>query len=156
MRFVLAKRRGGLNPIALNSAQMLIGGPVLLLIALPFEGVPNLALPPVFYGQLLWLVVISAAAFAIWFHLLGKIKVSKLNLWKFIIPLSGAALSWIILPNESPTLPGLVGMGLIVIGRNGRDTRSTRGIGNLPMYAAAANPPGLRLVHISYNDILLP
>ncbi len=113
---VVAKRKGGLNPIVLNSAQMLLGGPVLLLIALPFEGLPNLALPPVFYGQLLWLAIISAAAFAIWFHLLSKIKVSKLNLWKFLIPLSGAALSWIILPDESPTLPSLVGMALIVIG----------------------------------------
>jgi len=113
---VVAKRKGGLNPVALNSAQMLIGGPVLLLIALPFEGLPNLALPPVFYGQLLWLAIVSAAAFAIWFHLLSKVKVSKLNLWKFVIPLSGAALSWIILPSESPTLPSLFGMALIIAG----------------------------------------
>jgi len=113
---VVAKRKGGLNPIALNSAQMLIGGPVLLLIALPFEGVPNLDLPLAFYGQLLWLALISATAFAIWFHLLGKTKVSKLNLWKFIIPLSGAVLSWIFIPSESPTLPALVGMALIITG----------------------------------------
>jgi drug/metabolite transporter (DMT)-like permease len=113
---VVAKRKGGLHPVVLNSAQMLLGGPVLLLIALPFEGIPNMALPPAFYGQLLWLAIISAAAFAIWFHLLSKIKVSKLNLWKFLIPLSGAALSWIILPNESPSLPSLAGMGLIVAG----------------------------------------
>ena len=113
---VVAKRKGGLNPITLNSAQMLIGAPVLLLIALPFEGIPRLALPPVFYGQLLWLAVISAAAFAIWFHLLSKIKVSKLNLWKFLIPLSGAALSWALLIEETPTLPSLIGMALIVIG----------------------------------------
>ena len=113
---VVAKRKGGLHPIALNSAQMLLGGPILLLIAFPFEGVPDLALPSVFYGQLLWLAIISATAFAIWFHLLSKIKVSKLNLWKFIIPLSGAALSWIFLPNESPTLPSLIGMMLIIVG----------------------------------------
>ena len=113
---VVAKRKGGMNPIVLNSAQMLIGGPVLLLIALPFEGLPVLTLPSAFYGQLLWLATISAAAFAIWFHLLSKIKVSKLNLWKFLIPLSGATLSWIILPDESPTLPSLVGMALIVCG----------------------------------------
>ena len=113
---VVAKRKGGLNPIQLNSAQMLIGGPVLLLIALPFEGTPNLALPLAFYGQLLWLATISATAFAIWFHLLSKVKVSKLNLWKFIIPLSGAALSWIFIPVESPTLPALGGMALIITG----------------------------------------
>lgn len=113
---VVAKRKGGLPPVALNSAQMLIGGLLLLLIARPFEGAPTLALPAVFYGQLLWLATISAVAFAIWFHLLGRIKVSKLNLWKFLIPLSGAVLSWIFLPDESPTLPSLVGMALIVVG----------------------------------------
>ncbi len=113
---VVAKRKGGLNPIVLNSAQMLIGGPVLLLIALPFEGIPNLALPLEFYGQLLWLAIISATAFAIWFHLLSKTKVSTLNLWKFIIPLSGAILSWVFIPDESPTLPAIGGMALIITG----------------------------------------
>ncbi len=113
---IIAKRKGGLPPVALNSAQMLIGGFVLLLMALPFEGAPNLALPAVFYGQLLWLATISSVAFAIWFHLLGRMKVSRLNLWKFLIPLSGAALSWILLPNESPTLPSLIGMVLIIAG----------------------------------------
>jgi len=113
---VVAKRKGGLHPVALNSAQMLLGGVVLLLIALPFESFPLLQLPAVFYGQLLWLATISATAFGIWFYLLSRIKVSKLNLWKFLIPLSGAALSWIILPEESPTLPSLAGMALIVAG----------------------------------------
>lgn len=113
---VVAKRKGGLHPVALNSAQMLVGGVVLLLIAFPVEGMPAFDLPAAFYGQLLWLATISATAFAIWFHLLSKIKVSKLNLWKFIIPLSGAALSWLLLPDESPTLPSLIGMALIVAG----------------------------------------
>jgi drug/metabolite transporter (DMT)-like permease len=113
---VVAKRKGGLHPVALNSAQMLLGGPILLLIAFPFEGIPTLSLPAAFYGQLLWLAIISATAFAIWFHLLSKVKVSKLNLWKFLIPLSGAALSWIFLPEESPTLPSLAGMVLIIAG----------------------------------------
>lgn len=113
---VVAKRKGNLHPVALNSAQMLLGGVVLILIALPFEGTPELALPAAFYGQLLWLATISATAFAIWFHLLGKIKVSKLNLWKFLIPLSGAILSWLFLPAESPTPTSLIGMALIVAG----------------------------------------
>ncbi|MDF7801662.1 DMT family transporter [Pontiellaceae bacterium B1224] len=113
---VVAKRKGGLHPVALNSIQMLLGGVILLGLALPFEGFPQIKLPVVYYGNLLWLATISATAFAIWFFLLGKIKVSKLNLWKFLIPLCGATLSWIFLPGESPTLSSLLGMALIVGG----------------------------------------
>jgi drug/metabolite transporter (DMT)-like permease len=113
---VVARRRGGLPPVALNSAQMLLGGAVLLAIAAATEGLPTLARPAVFYGQLSWLAVISATAFAIWFHLLGRVRVSRLNLWKFLIPLSGAVLSWMILPDESPNLYSLTGMALIVVG----------------------------------------
>lgn len=122
---VVAKRKGNLHPITLNSAQMLLGGVILLVLALPFEGLPKIQLPVAYYGNLLWLAIISATAFAIWFFLLGKIKVSRLNLWKFLIPLCGATLSWIFLPNESPTLPSLLGMVLIVggitIGQTGKN-----------------------------------
>ena len=124
---LVSKRKAGLPAIELNSAQMLLGGGVLLLIALPVEGAPKLALPVAFYAQLLWLATISAVAFAIWFHLLAKSKVSRLNLWKFIIPLSGAVLSWVFIPGESPTLPSVLGMALIVVGiivgQSGRDER---------------------------------
>lgn len=113
---VVAKKKGGLNPITLNSAQMLLGGPILLLIAWPIEGPIHFEQPLGFYAALLWLAIISATAFSIWFYLLPKMKVSKLNLWKFIIPLSGAFLSWILLPDESPTLSSMVGIGLIITG----------------------------------------
>lgn len=113
---IVAKQRGALPAIELNCIQMLIGGTVLLLIALPIDGVPNLALPLRFYASLLWLAIVSAAGFAIWFHLLSRQKVSTLNIWKFLIPLGGAALSWLFIPDEHPDLPSLVGMGLIIVG----------------------------------------
>lgn len=112
----VAKRKGALHPIALNSAQMLIGGVALFVIALLFEGVPRFAFPPRFYALLLWLSIISSAGFGIWFYLLSRVKVSKLNLWKFLIPLTGATLSWILLPDESPTVISLTGMLLIISG----------------------------------------
>ena len=58
----------------------------------------------------------SAAAFSIWFHLLSQVKVSQLNIWKFLIPLVGAALSWLLIPGEHPDLPTLAGMVLIILG----------------------------------------
>ncbi len=113
---VVAKRKGGLHPVALNSAQMLLGGLILLLLAFPFEGLPDMALPGVYYGNLLWLSTISATAFAIWFYLLSRIRVSQLNLWKFLIPLCGSVIAWIFIPGEHPTWPSLAGMLLIVSG----------------------------------------
>ncbi|MFC1467267.1 DMT family transporter [Verrucomicrobiota bacterium] len=113
---VVARQRGGVNAIHLNCIQMLIGGGALLLIALPVEGIPNLKLPPMFYAQMLWLAIVSAAGFGIWFQLLSKLKVSKLNIWKFLIPVGGAALSWAILPDESPDWLTLTGMAIIVCG----------------------------------------
>lgn len=113
---VIAKKRGTLPAIELNCIQMLIGGAVLFLIALPIDGVPNMNLPMRFYGSLFWLAIVSAVGFAIWFHLLSRVKVSQLNIWKFLIPLAGATLSWILIPGEHPDLPTLIGMVLIIIG----------------------------------------
>ncbi|MCK5461551.1 MAG: hypothetical protein KAI95_01000, partial [Bacteroidales bacterium] len=41
------------------------------------------------------------------------IKVSELNVWKFLIPVFGAMLSWIILVDEHPETIALIGMLLI-------------------------------------------
>lgn len=112
---VVAKKRGRLPVVELNSLQMMVGGAVLLLWALGVEGVPNMAQPPRFYGALLWLAVVSAGAFALWFHLLSREKVSRLNIWKFLIPLGGAALSWLLIPGESPDRLTLVGMVFVVL-----------------------------------------
>lgn len=113
---VVAKKRGSLPAVELNCIQMLTGGAVLLICAFCFEGVPNLNLPFRFYGSLLWLSFISAAAFGIWFHLLSRVKVSQLNIWKFLIPLVGAVLSWLFIPGEHPDWTTLGGMGLIIMG----------------------------------------
>ena len=113
---VVAKKRGKLPAIELNCIQMVLGGAVLMLCALLVDGAPNLNLPLKFYGALSWLAFVSAAGFGIWFHLLSREKVSTLNIWKFIIPLAGATLSWILIPGEHPDLPTLAGMVLIVLG----------------------------------------
>ena len=50
-----------------------------------------------------------------WYTLLSRpgIKVSDLNMWKFIIPVLGALLSWSFLPNESPDVLSILGMAII-------------------------------------------
>ena len=114
---LIAKDKDTVNALILNSAQMFIGGFLLFLVSLPVEGLPRFALPPAFYGALLWLSFLSAAAVSIWFILLKRpeVKVSDLNLWKFIIPVCGAILSWALLADESPELFSVMGMLCVAV-----------------------------------------
>jgi len=112
---IVVKYRSGLPPLLLNSAQLMTGGLGLILLSIPFEGLAFGINEPQYYISLGWLSFMSAVAFSIWFILLRRpgIKVSELNVWKFLIPVFGAVLSWIILVNEQPEAIALIGMLLI-------------------------------------------
>ena len=114
---LIAKDKKDINPIHLNAAQIFLGGILLFVISIFFEKNGTFALPLRFYAVLFWLAFISATAFSLWFMLLKlpETKVSELNMWKFIIPVFGAILSWIILPGESPSLLLVIGMLFIVL-----------------------------------------
>ena len=112
---IVVKYRFGLPPLLLNSAQLMTGGLGLILLSIPFEGLTFGINEPQYYISLGWLSFMSAVAFSIWFTLLRRpgTKVSELNVWKFLIPVFGAVLSWIILIDEHPEIIALVGMLLI-------------------------------------------
>lgn len=114
---LVARDRGDVDPVLLNSAQIFIGGFFLFIVSLPLEGLPRFSLPLPYYGALLWLAVLSALAFSLWFVLLKEpvVSVSRLNLWKFIIPVCGALLSWTLLPGESPNPVSVLGMVMIAV-----------------------------------------
>ena len=110
---LVAKEKKGMDPVMLNAIQLFLGGFFLLALSLPIEGWPDLTtLPLEYYGVLFWLAALSAIAFSLWFTLLKRpgVTVSQLNLWKFIIPVCGALLSWLILPKESANLVSVIGM----------------------------------------------
>lgn len=111
----VAKYKYDLSPLLLNSLQLMTGGLALFLLSIPLEGLNLQIYPLEYYGALLWLSFLSAAAFSIWFVLLKRpgVKVSDLNIWKFIIPVFGAILSWMILPDEHPALIPVIGMFVI-------------------------------------------
>jgi drug/metabolite transporter (DMT)-like permease len=114
---VVAKRKAAtLHSVSLTALQMLLGGGVLLAAGLVTEGGILKPLTYKFYTSLIWLAIISAGGFSIWFRLLERIPVSELNLWKFIIPIFGAALSWILLKDESPDIFSILGMLLVACG----------------------------------------
>ena len=112
---LIAKEKGMIPPLVLSSASMIIGGGTLFLFSLPVEGVGFGPKPGMYYLSLGWLSILSAVAISIWTVLLKRpgIIVSDLNFWKFLIPVFGAALSWILLPAEKPLAITLVGMLII-------------------------------------------
>ncbi|MFI3267707.1 MAG: DMT family transporter [Rikenellaceae bacterium] len=112
---VMKNKHLGVSPIALTAFANFSGGLMLLIAALLFEPI-TLNNPPVeFYFALLWLAIIPAAGFSIWYYLLGQdgVKASEINIWKFIIPIVGAVMSWLFVKGEDPAWQEVIGIIII-------------------------------------------
>ncbi len=103
------------NAIALNSCQIFLGGVGLLLLSFILEPDGDIPWTPKFTLILIYLSFMSATAFSLWFYVLkmSDVKVSEINIWKFVIPVCGALLSWGLMPSEVPTRLSLLGMVIV-------------------------------------------
>lgn len=114
---MVVKNKGKLSPMLLTMFSNLSGGLMLFFTSLFIEPTEALrsSLPLEFYGAIIWLAIIPAAGFSIWYYLLGLpgVKVSELNLLKFTIPIVGVVLSWLLLPGEYPTWSTVLGIIII-------------------------------------------
>ncbi len=114
---VVKKKQWNIPPVVLTSFANFTGGVGLLATALLFEKLPQEPFPPVFYAAWIWLAIIPAGAFSLWYGILNKpgVKVSELNLWKFVVPVTGCVLAWLLLPGEHPDAVSLIGVSVIVL-----------------------------------------
>lgn len=114
---VIARDAKHIPPLILSSFSLVIGGVLLFLVSIPFEGFSFTIPPATYYFSIIWLSFLSAAAYSIWFLLLQRkgVKVSNLNIWKFIIPVFGAILSWLLIPNESPDMASIAGITITAV-----------------------------------------
>jgi len=114
---VVSLKGKGLNPMVLSSASIFTGGIIFYIASIPLEGPLKFSFPTEYWIVLLWLSFMAAAAFSLWFKLLQRpgVKVSELNLWKFIIPVVGAILSWLLIPDEKPEWLTITGMVIITV-----------------------------------------
>ena len=112
---VVSLKSKGINPLVLSSTSLFTGGIIMYLVSIPIEGSPHGSFPLRYWIILLWLSFMAASAFSIWYKLLQRpgVKVSELNLWKFIIPVVGAVLSWLLVPGENPEWLTIGGMIII-------------------------------------------
>ena len=111
----IARDRGMIPPLVLSSSSMILGGGGLYLVSLFLEPSDPGQKTWAYFGSLAWLSLLSAVAISIWTILLKRpgIVVSELNFWKFLIPLFGAILSWLVLPEETPQILTMLGMVII-------------------------------------------
>ncbi|MDR0954100.1 MAG: DMT family transporter [Rikenellaceae bacterium] len=115
---VVKQKNSQISPIVLTAVANFVGGLLLLALSFAVEKPQfHVHWPLEFYGALVWLAIIPASAFTLWYGVLNKpgVKVSELNMWKFLIPVVGCLLSWLLLPDEKPDLPSLIGIGIITL-----------------------------------------
>jgi len=116
---IISRKSKDINPLVLSSFSLFTGGFALFLISMAVEGRTKISTPmPIQYWfALSWLSLMAAAAFSIWYKLLQRpgVKVSELNLWKFITPVSGAIFSWMLIKDEHPEWLTFVGMIVITV-----------------------------------------
>jgi len=136
---VLISREGKkMNPLVLSSFSIFTGGLFIFALSFLVEDVPSKPDFPVRYWLvLIWLAFMSAFTFSKWYQLLQRpeVKVSELNLWKFIIPVFGAILSWILVPGENAdwvTIVGIVVISLSLIYFFGVTGRKERKVEEVP------------------------
>jgi drug/metabolite transporter (DMT)-like permease len=115
---VLISMKGrNIHPLVLSSFSLFFGGVILFIISIPVETGPRGPLPIQYWMILGWLSFMASTAFSIWFKLLQRpgVKVSELNLWKFLTPVTGALLSWLLIKDENPEWLTIAGMIIITI-----------------------------------------
>ncbi len=110
-----------MNPVKLSGWQFLLGGLALIMVGFAMGGkfhINSFAQ----LGVLIWLIIVSSVAFALWTLLLRDNNVSLVSMYRFMIPIFGVILSLTLLGTEGAdfglqTLIGLVFIcgGIIVV-----------------------------------------
>ena len=107
--------KGGLGLVRLTGSQQLFGGVLLLAVAAMTEVPRHWASLSNwrFLSIVLWLALVSAVAFRIWYGIVRRYKITSVAVYWFLIGIWGAGLSVIIL-GEPLTINHGVGFALVV------------------------------------------
>ncbi len=110
------------DPVVLSGYQFILGGLVMTLGALAFGGRISITSPKAFF-VLLYLAMLSAAAYAVWGVLLQYNPVSRVTVFSFMTPVFGVLLSMLMLRSEESLVSPvnlifalvLVSMGILIL-----------------------------------------
>lgn len=130
---VVVRHNKKLSSVSLTATSCFIGGAMLYLLSLVVEPDGSYGItgyPLAFYGSLVWLAMIPALAFSLWYFILQLpgVKVSEINIWKFLVPVFGVVLSWVMLSDEKPNVYTILGiiiisLSIIILQRGSNDEK---------------------------------
>jgi drug/metabolite transporter (DMT)-like permease len=103
-----------MDTLTLTAIPLGLGSVVLLMIALPLEGIPTISLQTT--GVIIWLAVVNTAiAYVIYYHSLQQLTAFEQNVIFNISPLSTVMLAWIFLGERISSVQ-IAGMFVVVFG----------------------------------------
>lgn len=102
------------DTLSLTAYPLAIGGGLLLLVAIPIEGLPHASLQT--WGLVAWLAAINTAlAYVLYNHSLQVLTAFQMNVLLNLAPLFTALMGWMLL-SEHLTLLQFVGMVVVIVG----------------------------------------
>lgn len=124
------KAAAKIDPVITTGYYLLIGGAMLVAIALPLGGKISFASPKA-DACLVYLAIVSALAFLIWTELLKHNDASKLSIFKLMTPIFGNVFSAIVLHENIFTFVHLLSVFLVASGIAVVNTTSLNNIRSL-------------------------
>jgi len=102
------------DTLSLTAYPLAIGGGILLLIAIPFEGIPTASIQT--WGLMLWLAAINTSlAYILYNHSLQVLTAFQMNVMLNLAPIWTAIMGWFFL-NEHLNLLQFIGMVVVMLG----------------------------------------
>lgn len=71
---------------------------------------------PFGWGLFIYSALLSSAAFALWYSILKYNPAGEISMYKFIVPVSGAIMSSIFIPEENLSLATIAALALVALG----------------------------------------
>jgi drug/metabolite transporter (DMT)-like permease len=104
------------HPVVMTAWQMFLGSLLLVVTGLPGLQSQNMIFTPKAWFYLGYSAFLSAAAFSLWYSLLKYNKAGEISIYRFMVPVSGAILSAVLIPGEQFTLPMLGALLFVTLG----------------------------------------
>jgi drug/metabolite transporter (DMT)-like permease len=109
-----AARGQKVDTLSLTAIPLALGGGLLLLVALPLEGLPHAS--PATWGLVLWLAAVNTAlGYILYNHALQVLTAFEMNVMLNLSPLWTALMAWFLL-SERLSLWQWIGMVIVVVG----------------------------------------